>query len=194
LGPRVSREGSDILTGVFADWSSSDTIAAIASIAGLLQVAALIFTIFVMIRNGRRQLRAYVFVENAWAKRVADKDEWTIKYRVKNTGATPAYKARVTDIAKAVDWTISALPKPIQTEYFGTMAPNGDFIEQDSDTVTGVTNEELRNVTKTILLVGRIDYLDAFKCKRWTEFCFCTSDEDPSDGEMSVYDRGNEAN
>ena len=46
-------------------WGTSDKIAIIASIAGLLQVAALIVTVVIMIRNGRRQLEAYVLPENA---------------------------------------------------------------------------------------------------------------------------------
>ena len=185
---------SDILTRWFADWTLSDKIAVGATVAGFLQVAALIITSYVMIRNGRRQLRAYVFVENAWAKRTADKDEWNVRYRVRNTGATPAYKTRVTDIAKAIDRSMPELPTPIETEYFGTIAQNGDFIDQESDSVSGITDEELSSGTKTIYLVGRIDYRDAFGQKRWAEFCFCTTREETSDGEMLVYNSGNDSN
>ena len=79
-------------------WTLSDKIAAIAGIVALLQFFALVGTICVLVRTARRQLRAYIAIENA----VADGDHplpprfnlpFTPQFslRFKNCGQTPAY-------------------------------------------------------------------------------------------------------
>jgi hypothetical protein len=52
------------LFGWLDGWNLSDKIAGIASVAAFLQFLALIATVWIMVRNGRRQLRAYVFPED----------------------------------------------------------------------------------------------------------------------------------
>jgi hypothetical protein len=49
----------------FEGWNLSDKIAAIASVVAFLQFTALIATFWIMVRNGRRQLRAYVLPHDA---------------------------------------------------------------------------------------------------------------------------------
>jgi hypothetical protein len=53
-------------------WSLSDKIAVGACIAGFSQFLALIVTIWIIIRNGRHQLRAYVLVERGIIANVAN--------------------------------------------------------------------------------------------------------------------------
>jgi hypothetical protein len=48
-----------------SDWGLSDKIAVIASVAAFLQFVVLFATVWVMIVNGRRQLRPYVVVQSA---------------------------------------------------------------------------------------------------------------------------------
>jgi len=81
-------------------WSLSDRIAVIATIVGALQFGALVATVWVLIFNGRRQLRAYVLPEN-----MGIFDGTTVNppqpqragipgvaMLIKNSGQTPAYR------------------------------------------------------------------------------------------------------
>jgi hypothetical protein len=136
-------------------WSLSDKIALVASIAGLLQAGALVVTIRVMIRNGRRQFRAYVFVENAWAKLLGHENDWTIEYKLKNTGLTPAKRVTVIETTKVVSWPMTTLPEPVNRGYFGTMAPNGDFIDDWSGDEVLADPEDILGETKGHRAGGR---------------------------------------
>jgi len=81
-------------------WNLSDRIAAIASIAAFLQFIALVATVWIMVRNGRRQLRAYVFLEKAGIVDgtvlnppvPAHANEPGVALTFRNSGQTPAYK------------------------------------------------------------------------------------------------------
>jgi len=143
--------------------------------------------------TAKRQLRAYVFIENAWLKQVAGHSAWEITYRVKNFGQTPASRVVVTDKGVAVDqvdgWT---LPKPENASNLGSLAPSVDFVDSWTDKIEFVSLQDLRDERKTICLVGRIDYVDAFDEKRWTTFCYILTGDIPSDGEMEVHEYGNE--
>jgi hypothetical protein len=85
--------------GWFSGWSLSDRIAGIASAAGFLQFVALVATIWVMVSNGRRQLRAYIFLDggaladgmtlNPPRPEHANRPGWVAV--IKNSGQTPAY-------------------------------------------------------------------------------------------------------
>lgn len=91
-------------------WSMSDKIALIASVSAFLQFLALVVTIWVMILNGRRQLRAYIVVERGIIANVANPPDGpgervqtvarlmqplggpVAQITIKNTGQTPAYE------------------------------------------------------------------------------------------------------
>ena len=87
-------------------WGFSTKIAIFATIAGFCQFVALVVTVWVMIRNARRQLRAYVLPENAamWegTTLTPPQPERTnipgFAMVIKNSGQTPAY--RVTSFAQ----------------------------------------------------------------------------------------------
>jgi len=59
--------------------------------------------------------------------------------------------------------------------------------------VSRLSLDELVWNARGIVLVGRIDYEDAFKKQRWTEFCFSLSGRPKDDGEMHIHPEGNEA-
>lgn len=158
-------------------------------------------------KTAERQLRAYVFVENAWVIWVPDeddlsrdenvrftgKDPWYVLYKLKNYGVTPAYKTRVKHVATVVNWPPDGLPTPVDGDYFGTVAPNEDFIDNETTKVEGMPLGEIIAEYKAVMLIGRIDYLDAFSKERWTEFCYYLNGTIPDDGEMSIHDAGNES-
>jgi hypothetical protein len=80
--------------------------------------------------NAERELRAYIFLENAFFKR-SGIDTWSISYRLKNFGKTPAHKVEVTDIVRVVDWAKeeTLVPNPTSPPMsFGSMAPGVIFL------------------------------------------------------------------
>jgi len=144
-------------------------------------------------RTAERQLRAYVFIENAWLKQTTGHSAWEIRYKVKNFGQTPASNVVVIDTGKAIDPAADAsLPIPQDITEYGALAPSGDFIDCWTDKIEFVTRTDLREQRKTIYLAGKVDYVDAFGTNRWTTFCYSITGEIPDDGEMDVNETGNE--
>jgi len=122
---------------------------------------------------------------------------WKAEYRIKNAGQTPAHRARVLDTLAIVDWEPVALPVPRSQEYLGSLAPGGDFIDNETEDVDA-TPEQNRSITskdeptRAMMLVGRVEYLDVFNDQQRSEFCFYWQGP-PSDREqMTAYDRGND--
>jgi hypothetical protein len=141
--------------------------------------------------TAERQLRAYIFIENAWIKQVAGNHAWKIRYKLKNSGQTPASKVTVIDVAQGVAMPFSDLPFPRDSTYFGAMAPNGDFIDCVTEKIEFVSFADLTNELKALVLVGKITYEDAFGESRWTTFCFSATGHIPKDGEMDIHETGN---
>jgi hypothetical protein len=177
------------------NWNLGDKIALIAAGAGFLQFLALIATVLVTQGSGQRQLRAYVHLDNAWFEET-DPTKWRITYRIKNFGQTPAYKVKVLEAAKVVDWNNGKPAIPVATKGFslGAIAPGGDFVDNEATLQGSVTRGELATGSKAIYLVGKVTYTDAFHRKRWTAFQLyiggsvgCTGNELYSD------DEGNDA-
>jgi len=76
-------------------WELADKIAVIASVVAFLQFLALVATVWVMVRNGRRQIRAYVFVDHgSFELMTTDKNRLFIRglVSIKNYGQTPGYE------------------------------------------------------------------------------------------------------
>jgi hypothetical protein len=95
--------------GWLASWTLADRIAGIASVAAFLQFLALIATIFIMVRNGRRQLRAYLPVEPGTTFRQSKKHRAKFEFRptVVNNGQTPASNVK---ILSKVDFGSPSIP------------------------------------------------------------------------------------
>jgi hypothetical protein len=142
--------------------------------------------------TAERQLRAYIFVENAWIKSDTDTKTWRAVYRIKNFGATPAAKVIIRDAAEATAQSATQTPSLGHAISYGSLAPHSDFIDCESRPINDVTAEELRWELKTIILAGRITYMDSFGRDRSTDFCFVATGEPTSDGEMDVSEYGND--
>jgi hypothetical protein len=171
----------------------TDKIAVGATIAGFLQFLALLFTIGIMVRNGRRQLRAYVMAEIGNIVNVANPDkskgpkfktgaelahpEWgpIVRIQIKNTGQTPAYAV--------VHWAElfyrefplkSSLP-PMPLEEGLNRSPIGPGIAITKTLffgppLTEVQIKGLKSGTAAIYCQGIIRYRDAFLKRHFTRY------------------------
>lgn len=145
------------------------------------------------------QLRAYVFIEDAKITAPIKATTWSAVYTVKNAGATPAHKVRVVDSLTVEKWRPEKLPIPTDEDYFGSMAPGGDFIDAEPSELTAtplqngaVTHKE--DPTEAIFLVGQISYRDVFRRKHTTDFCFYWQGPiGDTPEQMSAYDKGNDS-
>jgi hypothetical protein len=164
----------------FVSWSLSDEIAGIASVAAFLQFLALIITVWIMIRNGRRQLRAYVWVKAVVIRDIGLTKQAWVKLELRNAGQTPAYDLM---IAGACFVRPHPLPRgiPFPVINWNDVAPmvlhpgaeppfNAEISVQFP-----LTPEELAGV-----MVGTqmrlcayivLNYRDAFRIKRETRAC-----------------------
>ena len=149
--------------GLFAAWSLGDRIAAVASIAATLQVVALIWTILVMIRNGRVQLRAYIAIDGGFIQQNPDQTI-TFSVSVKNSGQTPAYDFRswsrmeiatLPPFATRGEGEIASIVGPGSTTHFGgTINPGIGLL-------TAVSSNQ-----QAIYAWGFVTYKDIFKRPR----------------------------
>jgi hypothetical protein len=144
--------------------------------------------------SSERRLRAHVYLENAYFK--SDSPDWGIRYKLKNFGQTPAHSVRVAHVAKVVDWAEASreiltpgIPLPM-----GSMAPSGDFFENNAHLEGAATADEIRSGVKAIYLVGTIKYVDVFQEARSTRFRYYIGGDMGCEGEeMFADDNGNEA-
>jgi hypothetical protein len=194
--------------GLLAGWSLSDRIAAIASAAGALQFGALVATVWVMVRSGRRQLRAYVFPDSAGLFEgtmlnppvSAHANEPGVVLVFRNFGQTPAYKviswARIEVIERTQEHTL-ILPslRPISPNFIGA---NGNMPKTlwFGRPLSPAEIADVQTNVRAIYVFGRLEYIDAFKRKRWTNFRYAYSGPfPPPQGVIFLLtERGNEAN
>ena len=82
--------------------------------------------------TAERQLRAYIYLENAYYEFTRGVCE--ITFRIKNFGSTPAHRVTLSRIAEVVDWNNGSpeipTPPPDEETVLGSMAPNGDFFDR----------------------------------------------------------------
>lgn len=158
-------------------WTLAEKIAAIASLAGFFQVAALIATLWLMRKTALRQLRSYISDVNGKAIFVSSAEpriEIDIQFR--NAGQTPAYDVEIRCahpvLAKPNDRPFDTPSPfaPVRT----VIGPGNEF--QIRRVITQVSSEQLRqiqNSEKAIWIWGRVDYVDAFKNPWYLVFrCF----------------------
>jgi hypothetical protein len=164
------------------NWTLSDKIAMASGIALFAQYVALIITTVILIRNGHRQLRAYVLAENVG---IVDGMMLTppqperanipgVGMIIKNFGQTPAYK--VISWAKlaviAVTDEISLVLPPITEQFYTTLGPGASFNKAFWFDRPLAANEiaDIAIGTRAVYLYGRIEYRDAFKKRRCANF------------------------
>ncbi|MGH6789696.1 MAG: hypothetical protein ACRECC_08425 [Pseudolabrys sp.] len=164
------------------NWNLSDKIAAIASIAALLQFIALIATFWIMVRNGRRQLRAYVFPHDAGLydgsmmspPNQAHLNEPGVVLQFRNSGQTPAYAVvSWAKIEVTAPGNEDSLKVPLLEDKFRNFIAVNGVMPKALWYGRPLTTQEITSVVNGslfIYLYGRIEYRDAFKKKRFTEF------------------------
>lgn len=155
------------------------------------------FTIRKMRETEERQLRAYVYVENAYYE--VPGANCKVTFRAKNFGLTPAHRVRLLSIVKVVDWNDGSptipVPTPENEEQWGSMAPNGDFVDSEAEEVAF----SVLSRGKVVYLVGVISYETVFsRTRRTTHFRYYIGGDAPPDvgvakGEMTIDAEGNDA-
>lgn len=152
--------------------------------------------------TAENQLRAYVYVENAWYEFLPGlAGACTITFRVKNFGYTPAHRVRMLSAVEVVDWNggspiIPAVPTRNEESY-GSMAPHGDLVDSD---VATVEFAPASSANRIVYLVGMLSYETVFSSRRrTTSFRYCIGgsdarpDQDKLKGEMTIDAEGNDA-
>lgn len=167
----------------FDGWTVSDKIAVIVAASAAIQAAALIVTLGIAVRNGRRQLRAYVFPNDAVLAEgmmieppmPEHKDEPGVILNFRNSGQTPAYKVvswGEIKVLLATEETTLKVPKKLERKFASNIGPNG-IMPKAQWSARVLTQEEIGDLAvakRVIYYHGRIEYVDAFKRKRWTNF------------------------
>lgn len=158
----------------FYGWTSSDKIAAVASLAALLQFIVLIITVSVMRGTASRQLRAYVLVKDNGIDEIRFGDFPKANVNIQNFGQTPAYKVSCWCKVGIREYPLARpLPEKTNSAVF-QLGPGATFfksvamkaaISYDNDT-------EISEGREAIYVWGRINYTDAFKRRRFTNFRF----------------------
>jgi hypothetical protein len=190
-------------------WGLSDRIATLIAAVGFLQFLALISTVWVMILNGRRQLRAYVLPESGglWEGTTLNPPDPAragipgVALWIKNGGQTPAYRVvswvGIQVIPVRDEHTALVIP-PLREQYANTLGAGSGFSKTWWLDRPLAANEiqDIATGTRAIYVYGRIEYRDAFKRKRFTEFrLHYTGIFPPAAGSiLNFSERGNRAN
>ena len=181
------------------EWTLSQKIAAYSVAASVLQFVALLITLAIIRHHGHRHLRAYVLVESAaLGDNGSGAPGWFMT--IKNYGQTPAYKV----ISRAEMAVIQnqreneSLSTPVvESQFPTTIGPQSGFnktiVFDRSITPQEIT--DIANQSRGIYLYGRIEYIDAFKKKRFTNFRLRYTGQYPPPGPhiVNFSGSGNEA-
>jgi hypothetical protein len=175
-------------------WSLANKLALWAGISAALQFLALVATIAVMIRNGHRQLRAYVVVERGIVANVANPPPGLPGERIetvarimnpqagphaqitiKNAGQTPAYDlvhwASIDIREYPLNSLLPPMPKP-PSPFWTVLGPGIPEVKtlRMLQPLSPEQIEGLRRGTLAIYCYGEIRYRDAFRKSRRTRY------------------------
>jgi hypothetical protein len=198
---------------------SDKTIAIAATIAAFLQFLGLCVVIYITIRNARRQLRAYVFIEtvdltnifgNAPAGQPLSIGPWIFRppdgpiahITIRNSGTTPAFEEiHISDIVMKEYPLKSKLVLPKRAPYAGVacIAPRVTTMTSIvmPHPLTPEELSELRDGKIAIYVHGEITYRDAFNKKHFTRYRLRHNGYSGIIGQttvMNICEEGNEAN
>jgi hypothetical protein len=202
----AARSNNKIEKG-FDGWGLSDKIAAVASFAAFLQFIALLATVSVMLWTATRQMRAYVYADNAGLYEgmmltppmPVHANEPGVVLVWRNTGQTPAVKViswgQIAVIEPANEHTL--VVPPLQDIYFNNLG-SGGTANKAIWFGRALTASEITDIgvgVRAIYLYGRIEYRTIFKRKKWTSFRFRYSGAfpPPSGVIFQVCEKGNDA-
>jgi hypothetical protein len=144
-------------------------------------------------------LRAYVFPESVSLAIINGlSPEITIVF--KNCGQTPAYDVALYTTTAAAVYPLPEEPKGPTippTESMGHLGP-GMSLHYYGIPDPPITSGEITGIRAhkvALYIFGSISYTDAFKKKRFVNFCYFRGGPDPfRDGPMAVYKQWNKAN
>jgi hypothetical protein len=125
--------------------------------------------------NGHRQLRAYVFPEQANLVWQGTAKPTVVEIVIKNSGQTPAYKLATATAVVVGDYPIPADPHvPSMPDNHTVVPPNGNYalsIAMEKP-LTGDQLKAVQKGTQAIFAFGEISYVDAFDECRLTRYKF----------------------
>lgn len=145
----------------------------------ILTFAVVCFTggiLFVEVRGKRRELRAYVHVTEHTMDDFTPGKNPKPSLVIKNSGQTPAYRVIVLSYAGILPTETSTFPIRHDLDAKRSMyvlGPGGERFKQQTE--LGKLNHEqwksvMEDKTHRLFVWGRIEYEDAFKKPRWTDF------------------------
>ena len=128
-------------------------------------------------QTAQRQLRAYVFVKDAFVRNIDGPDRFAVHTYLKNFGQTPAYRYSVKGAAKYTPFPntdFSRDPKGDQRVLQSILAPGGEsaFVVDLPLTMTDEIKAALKSGQTAIYSFGIIEYDDAFKKHHTANFRF----------------------
>jgi hypothetical protein len=146
----------------------------------------------------RRQLRAYVFAIKATMKDFEHGKKPNVRITVRNTGQTPAYRMNIESAIVPREIPLKGpLPTPAQYVANFTLGPASEFypILTASDFLVPELSAQVLRDNAAYFVYGRINYIDAFGTKRYTDFKLIFDSENlRSDGALAMTEDGNGAN
>jgi hypothetical protein len=125
--------------------------------------------------NGRRQLRAYVFPNQANLVWQGTTKPTLVEIGIKNSGQTPAYRLSTATAVVVSDFPLQGdLHVPPMPDNHTVVPPNGSYTLSVTMAQT-LTADQLKAVqkgTQAIYAFGEISYVDAFEECRVTRYRF----------------------
>jgi hypothetical protein len=125
--------------------------------------------------NGRRQLRAYVFPDQANLVWQGTAKLISAEIGIKNSGQTPAYRLSTATAVIVGDFPLQAdLHVPTMPDNHTVVPPNGSYALSVSmaQPLTGDQLKAIQKGTQAIYAFGEISYVDAFGECRITKYRF----------------------
>jgi hypothetical protein len=125
--------------------------------------------------NGRRQLRAYVFPDQANLVWQGTSKPPTAEIGIKNSGQTPAYRLSTATAVVVGDFPLQGdLRSPPMPDNHTVVPPNGNYALSVpmAQPLTGDQLKSIQKGTQAIYAFGEISYVDAFDECRITRYRF----------------------
>jgi hypothetical protein len=147
--------------------------------------------------NGRRQLRAYVFPEQANLLWQGTTKPTAVEIVLKNSGQTPAYRFSTVSVIVVRDYPLREnLPVPPIPSHHTVIPPSSSYVISVAmpQPLTGDQLKAIQKGTQAIYAYGEIVYSDAFNECRLTQYQFYYTGPGGDNGSqigLSYLDQGN---
>jgi hypothetical protein len=149
--------------------------------------------------TAKHQLRAYIFIAKAEISDVMNTKMYEAHIVIKNFGQTPGYKVAASIGVCAAPFPLIAALPPIDTQSIKNtiIAPGGEQILNfhSDEAFTSELRGKIAQKVGAVYVHGAINYIDAFKVPRFTNFrLYKGGDVGVSGRLLSVSEGDNEAN